>query len=311
MGTISVSLPPDGTTADVSDYNTPVTTIVNAINGNLDNANIASGAAIAGSKMADNSVDLQAKASADSGWRAVTDSWTYASASTITVPSDATAKYGVGDRVRFTQTLEKHFIITAVTATILTVFGPDGDVVANAAISAIYYSKVGNPQGMPSQGVSWYQEIGRTSLSVEADSISLPVLPARKYLKLYISLINNSTISRSLRFNGDSGNTYNFRFSTDGAADTATGTQAELDLTSDTTANSLSIVEIVNILAQEKLDIGQTVAQNTAGVGNVVDKWESSGKWVNTAAQITRVDVINTAAGGYAAGSELIVLGHD
>lgn len=42
MSVISVSLPSDGTTADVSDYNTPITTIVNAINGNLDSTNIAS-----------------------------------------------------------------------------------------------------------------------------------------------------------------------------------------------------------------------------------------------------------------------------
>ncbi len=56
MGLISVSLPSDGSTADVSDYNTPITTIVSAINGNLDNANIVAGAAIAGSKLADASV---------------------------------------------------------------------------------------------------------------------------------------------------------------------------------------------------------------------------------------------------------------
>lgn len=52
MGTISVSLPSDGTTADVADYNTPITTIVNAINGNLDNDNISESAAIALSKLA-------------------------------------------------------------------------------------------------------------------------------------------------------------------------------------------------------------------------------------------------------------------
>lgn len=56
MGTINVSLPSDGTTADVSDYNTPITTIVSEINGNLDNANIASAAAIAGSKIADDGI---------------------------------------------------------------------------------------------------------------------------------------------------------------------------------------------------------------------------------------------------------------
>lgn len=52
MGTISVSLPTDGTTADVADYNTPINTIVNVINGNIDNANVKSGAAIATSKLA-------------------------------------------------------------------------------------------------------------------------------------------------------------------------------------------------------------------------------------------------------------------
>jgi hypothetical protein len=52
MGVISVSLPADGTTADVADFNTPITTIVNVINGNLDNSNIASSAAIDASKIA-------------------------------------------------------------------------------------------------------------------------------------------------------------------------------------------------------------------------------------------------------------------
>lgn len=56
MGTISVSLPSDGTTADVADYNTPINTIVNEINGNLDNANIKANAAIAGSKLADGGI---------------------------------------------------------------------------------------------------------------------------------------------------------------------------------------------------------------------------------------------------------------
>lgn len=56
MATISVSLPSDGDTIDVADYNTPVTTIVNAINGNLDNDNIAAAAAIAGTKLADSAI---------------------------------------------------------------------------------------------------------------------------------------------------------------------------------------------------------------------------------------------------------------
>lgn len=53
---ISVSLPSDGETANVADYNTPITTIVNAINGNLDNSNIIAGAAIDASKIASSSI---------------------------------------------------------------------------------------------------------------------------------------------------------------------------------------------------------------------------------------------------------------
>lgn len=52
MSTISVSLPADGTVADVSDYNSPITTLVNDYNGNIDNSNIAAAAAISTSKLA-------------------------------------------------------------------------------------------------------------------------------------------------------------------------------------------------------------------------------------------------------------------
>lgn len=44
MATITVSLPTDDSTAEVADYNTPITTIVNAINGGLDSNNLADNA---------------------------------------------------------------------------------------------------------------------------------------------------------------------------------------------------------------------------------------------------------------------------
>lgn len=58
MSNISVSLPSDGDTIDVADYNTPITTIVNEINGNLDNSNIKSDAAIDGTKVKDYSLGV-------------------------------------------------------------------------------------------------------------------------------------------------------------------------------------------------------------------------------------------------------------
>lgn len=56
MGQVSVSLPSDGQTIDAADYNTPITTFINDYNSNIDNSNIATAAAIAGSKLASDGV---------------------------------------------------------------------------------------------------------------------------------------------------------------------------------------------------------------------------------------------------------------
>src|ERR1035437_2933126 len=74
------------------------------------------------------------------GWTPATGSWTYASASTITVPSGAAAIYQKGDRIKWTQTTVKYGVIVAVADTLLTIAVNTDYVVTNAAISAIYYS---------------------------------------------------------------------------------------------------------------------------------------------------------------------------
>lgn len=52
MGTVSLTLPSDGQTIDASDVNNPLNTLAAEINGQLDNSNIKSGAAIDRSKIA-------------------------------------------------------------------------------------------------------------------------------------------------------------------------------------------------------------------------------------------------------------------
>ena len=91
------------------------------------------------------------------GWVGANESWTYASATTITVPTDATVRYDVGDYIKITQSATvKYFRVTVVAATLLTVDGIAGVTVANSAISANAYSKANNPHGAVTAGP--YQE---------------------------------------------------------------------------------------------------------------------------------------------------------
>lgn len=82
------------------------------------------------------------------GWIPVTDTWTFASSTTVTVPSGATALYAIGDKVKFTQTTVKYFYITAVASTTLTLNAGTDYSVANAPISAISVAK-GTAVGFP------------------------------------------------------------------------------------------------------------------------------------------------------------------
>jgi len=84
------------------------------------------------------------------GWQDANETWTYASATTITVPSGATSKYQKGDKIRLKQGGNyKYFYIVGVTDTLLTVTGGSNYTVADAAITDNYYSKAENPQGFP------------------------------------------------------------------------------------------------------------------------------------------------------------------
>lgn len=84
------------------------------------------------------------------GWVEIPDgSWSYASSTTITVPSGAASLYAVGDQVRLKQGGGyKYFFVTGVADTTLTVRAGTDYTVANAAITNAAYSK-GNGAGFP------------------------------------------------------------------------------------------------------------------------------------------------------------------
>jgi len=95
--------------------------------------------------------DMQA--SDYTGWNFANETWTYASATTFTVPTDLTAKYQKGTKIKLTQTTAKYFYVTASSYgapnTTVTVTGGSDYTLANAAITSPYYSYIENPQGFP------------------------------------------------------------------------------------------------------------------------------------------------------------------
>lgn len=94
------------------------------------------------------------------GWIDANENWAYASATTITVPSGATSKYAVGDRIRLVQSsTTKYFYVIGVASTVLTITGGSSYTLANSAITANYYSHaislVGFPKSMAFTIASW------------------------------------------------------------------------------------------------------------------------------------------------------------
>jgi hypothetical protein len=85
-----------------------------------------------------------------SAWNEVSGTWTYASASTITVPTDATTIYQKGDYLRWKQGGGyKYGTILTVAATLITIIVNTDYTVANSAITNVAYSRLSNPQGWP------------------------------------------------------------------------------------------------------------------------------------------------------------------
>lgn len=101
----------------------------------------------------------------ETGWNPADESWAYASADAptyvITVPSDATTKYSPGMRIQLTQPTDgvKYFIVTAVSATTLTVYGGTDYDLDNEAITLPNYSIQKGPFGFPLDPDKWTEEL--------------------------------------------------------------------------------------------------------------------------------------------------------
>lgn len=159
-------------------------------------------------------------------------------------------------------------------------------------------------------GEGW-RPIARIRLGATRSSLVLGQLPAKRHLKIFMHLVaTGGTVGPALRFNGDTGNNYSRRSSLNGDSD---GTQTSRNASSSGGTSSSQVdasVEVSNFANRQKFIQGTQVAGDSKA-SNAPDRLFWTGKWANTSDQITRIDIINSGTGNFAAGTEVIVYGQD
>ena len=162
----------------------------------------------------------------------------------------------------------------------------------------------------------WWEEIGRTTLGVAGDTITINPFTAKKYLLILYSLIPSGQINPTIRFNNDSGNNYASRFSPNGGGSDTTAVSQNrnfLDTGGAVTVPIYGFMEFsgTNVTTREKLSFSTSYDVSATGAGTAPGRRLQWQKWANTSDQITRLDVTNIGTGDFAIGSEVVVLGHD
>lgn len=156
-----------------------------------------------------------------------------------------------------------------------------------------------------------YSEIGRTTLGSAGDTISVSSIPAKKYLRLEILLKNSGSISADMTFNNDSGSNYSHDIWINNSVQAGGSSQSASPVSPDNDELKFAVIDIVNVEDEEKLYSCWQQESGGAGASNRPDSRRMDGKWANTSAQISRIDLNNSGAGSYGTGSEILVLGKD
>lgn len=164
--------------------------------------------------------------------------------------------------------------------------------------------------------VGGWKELARTTLGSAGDNITVSGLADKRYyMVLCYNLQTGGFPQPELQMgNGsiDTGSNYAKRNSNNGGADSALGSQTSIDVSNAVnTTPDFSVGYIANLSGKEKLWIGHSVAQNTAGAGTSPARTESVGKWVNTSNPLDYINYVNTSSGDFNTNSQVVVLGWD
>ena len=165
--------------------------------------------------------------------------------------------------------------------------------------------------GTPAVTGGW-KEVGRTTLGTAGDTISVTSLADKRYYMLLTNTLDTGgSTNHILNFNADTGNNYSGRKSNEGSSDGTWTSQYYIDVNASFSAKLFNVGYVSNLSTKEKLYLGHSTDPSTAGAGTAPNRAEIVGKHAQTTNPISSVQMINTAAGSYNTGSEVVVLGWD
>ena len=156
---------------------------------------------------------------------------------------------------------------------------------------------------------NFWEELASVNAGGASTNLSSGTITAKKYLWVQAWLKNTTSHTTGMTFNNDT-TTYASRYSDNGGADSTAASQGDISLYSAVTTPIFVNMFIINNSANEKLVIGHTNSQSTAGAGTACNRREFIAKYDSTAAQITEID-IDSSAGNWDSTSIIKVWGSD
>ena len=137
---------------------------------------------------------------------------------------------------------------------------------------------------------NFWEQLASVNASGSSTNLSSGTITAKKYLWIQCWVKNTTSHTSDMTFNNDT-TTYTYRNADNGNTDSTSVSQSDIELFSATTTPVFVNMFIINNSANEKLVIGHTVNQNTAGAGTALNRREFVGKHDNTGSQITEIDI--------------------
>ena len=157
-----------------------------------------------------------------------------------------------------------------------------------------------------------WSELSRTILTGTSDTIDSGTIDVKDNLLILCHTISGATtVTGNFRYNGVSAADYARRNSQNGSSDGTGVNQTQIIAGWGETGEDTFVVAWVrNTTGEEKQTLINLNANGTNGAGNAPNRREVAGKWADTSAPITSVQLENSDGGDFQADSEMIVLGY-